>query len=428
MPSARARPPLPPAHDGPARRGRVAPWLALVLASAAWLGLRAVPTSWIEDRWLRGWLPWAAEVSATAIDAVPVSLTLLSAALVAAGVGVGLWSGRRRRRRHRWVWVAAALLTLGPAFEWAWGMGYRRVPLEVRLGLPPGAPGEAALWAVFDRLAAIAHADAPDDLDRLARGAPWWRGALAAGSACVAEVDAYVGERSAPLRLPTTVRRLPAGTLLRGGFGGVQAPWWREPHVDGGLPPASALATGLHELAHAAGWAGEAETDAIATLAGLGCDDQDVRFATALHGLQLVRAELRRLPPPSTEVQDELAARWASLPAAATLAWAAAADAIGAHRLAPLQRAAEATYGAYLRAHGIEGGMADYGRAAVLLVAALERCSDTAGAPWCDLPHSAPGAAPPAEVRPSAVPGSASAVASTTAARGLPSGDGRANR
>jgi hypothetical protein len=425
MPSARGRPAALPGAEGAARRGRVvAPWLALVLVIAAWLALRAVPTAWIEARWLTDWLPWASRVSAAAIDAVPLSLTALSAAIVALGVGLGVWSGRRRGQRHRWVWVAAAVLTLGPAFEWSWGMAYRRSPLEVRLALPTASPKEAALWAAFDRLAAYAHADAPDDLGRLARDAPWWTNALVAGSACVAEIDVYVSQRPVPLRLPTAVRRLPAGTLLSGGFSGVQAPWWREPHVDGGLPPAAALATGLHEVAHAAGWAGEAETDAIAMLAGLACDDADVRFATALHALQLVRAELRRLPHPGPDAQ-ELAARWAALPEAAHVAWEAAADAVRAHRRAPVQRAAEATYGVYLRSHGVEAGMADYGRASVLLVAAFRRCSDEAGAPWCGPGQSSPGEEPPAEVRPSASPGSAPASASGVAS---PAGVGRANR
>jgi hypothetical protein len=275
------------------------------------------------------------------------------------------------------------VLALGPAFEWAWGMGYRRSPLEARLGLPTEAPAREPRCGRRSTGSRRSRTPTPPTISSgwRAGGALVDARAFAAGSACVAEVDAYVSGRPAPLRLPATVRRLPAGTLLSGGFAGVQAPWWREPHVDGGLPPAAALATGLHELAHAAGWAGEAETDAIAVLAGLACDDPDVRFATALHGLQLVRASCGGCPRPRRGAGARRTLGDAA--GGGDVAWAASADAVRAHRLAPVQRAAEATYDVYLRAHGIEAGMADYGRAAVLLVAALERCSDEAGAPWC---------------------------------------------
>jgi hypothetical protein len=369
-----------PETPAPGRPARVAS-LALALVAGVWALLRALPTPWIEAHWLPSWLPPASRATATAIDAVPVSLTVLSAvALVAV---LGGWAWRWRGRRHRLLWVAAALLTLGPAFELAWGMAYRRIPLETRLALPAEAPDATAAWAALDRLAAIAAAAAPGDLARLAGDAPWWDEALANGSACVAATDAYVSERSEPLRLPRTVRRLPAGTLLRGGFSGVQSPWWREPHVDGGLPPAAALATGLHEVAHAAGWAGEAETDTVAILAGLACADPDVRFASAVHALPLVRAELLRMHHADPDWRQGLDARWARLPQAVRSAWSAASAAAARHRSAPLQRVATATYGVYLRAHGVAGGMADYGRAGVLVVAALDRCEVDAAAPWC---------------------------------------------
>jgi hypothetical protein len=371
-----------PEIPAPGRAYRVAS-LALALVAGLWALLRALPTEWIEAHWLPAWLPPASRATATAIEAVPVSLTALSAVALVVVLGVWAWRSRRRGQRHRLVWMAAAVLMLGPAFEWAWGMGYRRLPLEARLGLPAEAPDAAAAWAALDRLAAVAAATAPGDLTRLAGDAPWWDEALAHGSACVAAADAYVSDRSEPLRLPQTVRRLPAGTLLRGGFSGVQAPWWREPHVDGGLPPAAALTTGLHEVAHAAGWAGEAETDTVAILAGLACADPDVRFASAVHGLPLVRAELLRLHHADPGWRQELDARWARLPPAVRSAWSATSAAVARHRSVPLQRVATATYGVYLRAHGVAGGMADYGRAGVLVVAALERCEVDTAAPWC---------------------------------------------
>jgi hypothetical protein len=195
-------------------------------------------------RWLRDWLPLASRLSAAAIDAVPLSLTALSAALLAHGRRVARLERAAQGRRHRWVWVAVAVLTLGPAFEWAWGMAYRRSPLEVRLGLPTEARTRPRCGR---RSTACRSSRAPT---RPATSHAWLgarRGGRArwppAAPASPRSTPTSAGG-SVPLRLPATVRQLPAGTLLSGGFGGVQAPWWREPHVDGGLPPATALATG----------------------------------------------------------------------------------------------------------------------------------------------------------------------------------------
>jgi hypothetical protein len=154
----------------------------------------------------------------------------------------------------------------------------------------------------------------------------------------------------------------------------------------------AALSTGLHELAHAAGWAREAETDALAMLAGLACADPDVRFAAALHGLLLVRSELGRVAHADPAWREALAARWATLPPAAGAAWAASRAATERYRSATVERAAGAVYDTYLRSQGVEAGLADYGRAGVLLVNALRACDAGAAAPWCAQPGLASGA------------------------------------
>jgi hypothetical protein len=288
------------ARSTAARRGSTAPsatWLpwALLAASAAlWLALRLLPAAWIDGPWAQAWMPPAASLTAAAIDAAPFSLTLLGAGVWLALV-VAVAARRALTARARLGWALVLLVALGPTFELAWGLGYRRTPLEAQLGLGVDAPSAADAWGALERLLAEANASAPTSGTQVALGAPWPTAAFAAAAHCVAEADAFALGRDEPLRLPRRVRALPAGLLLSGGFAGFQAPWWREPHLDGGLPPMAALSTGLHELAHAALWAREAETDALATLAGLACADPDVRFAAALHGLLLVRSELGRV-------------------------------------------------------------------------------------------------------------------------------------
>ncbi len=360
------------------------PWTVLAALAAAWAALRVVPDGWIDGPWAGRLLPALSSTSAAWIDASPLSLTIIGTlAWLLAVIAVAARRTLPPASRVAWalVWVAA----LGPTFELAWGLGYRRTPLEAHLGLGAEAPTAEPTWAVLDRLLAAATASAPPSSEAVALEAAWRDDAFAAAAACVAAADAFVLGRDAPLRLPGRLRELPAGLLLSGGFAGFQAPWWREPHLDGGLPPVAATRTALHELAHAAGWAREAETDALATLAGLACDDPDVRFAAALHGLLLVRAELGRVAHDDPAWRERLNGAWATLPAVAGDAWAADRAAIQRHRSATVERAAGAVYDGYLRAQGVEAGIADYGRAGVLLVNALANCDGAADspAPWC---------------------------------------------
>jgi len=375
----------PPTDSGSDGRGRWRPWWILAALAATWLGLRLLPTAWIDGPWAAGLLPTLSSASAASIDASPFSLTLVGAV---AWLLVAAWLATRRRlgRPTRLAWLLVLVASLGPTFELAWGVGYRRTPLEARLGLGGEAPTAAAAWVALERLVGVAIVSAPPAAESVALGAAWRADALAAAARCVAAADAYASGREAPLRLPQRVRALPDVWLLSGGFAGFQAPWWREPHLDGGLPPVAATSTALHELAHAAGWAREAETDALATLAGLACDDPDVRFAAALHALALVRVELASVAHDDPAWRARLDGAWAALPAAAHEAWAASRAALARHRSATVERAAGAVYDGYLRAQGVDAGLADYGRAGVLLLNALAACeagAEERAAPWC---------------------------------------------
>ncbi len=371
MPTPSRRPPTP--------RGRRTPLaIALVAAVGVW-ATRTAPVAWIETTWLHTVLPRLSTWSAGAIDLAPFSWTL--AGIVALPVVLVVAS---RRRRLPWLaWTVALVAVAAVGFDLAWGVAYRRVPLEDRLGLASTAPATRDLFDAFDTLVAVARAAAPADASSVDAAAPWPAASWPAASRCVAHADAEVSHRSRPLDLPTTVRRLPAGTLLVGGFGGVVGPWLREPHVDGGLPPVSALATGLHELAHAAGWAGEAQTDALATLAGLACDADEVRFAAAVHGIGSLRTDLRRLAATDPEVAQELETRVAGLPVAVSRASEAARSASERYAWPTTRRLAATTYDAYLRSQGVDAGLADYGRASVLVTAALARCADDRDAGPC---------------------------------------------
>ncbi|MFU8888178.1 MAG: DUF3810 family protein [Trueperaceae bacterium] len=377
-----ASPPRGRCVGRPTRRSRIVPWALLAGLAAAWAALRMLPAGWIDGPWAAGVLPPLSAASAAWIDASPVSLTLVGA--IAWLVVVAIVATRPTlARASRLAWALVLVTALGPTFELAWGLGYRRTPLEAQLALGAAAPTAEPTWAALDRLLEVAIVSAPTTSDAVALDTAWRDDAFAAAAACVAAADAFVLRRGAPLRLPERVRSLPAGLLLAGGFAGFQSPWWREPHLDGGLPPVAATSVALHELAHAAGWAREAETDALATLAGLACAEPDVRFAAALHALLLVRAELARVAGDDPAWRARLDAAWARLPAVAGEAWAASRAASERYRSTTAERAAAAVYDGYLRTQGVEAGIADYGRAGVLLLNALAACAEGASAPWC---------------------------------------------
>lgn len=338
-----------------ARRSREAAPLLTALALGALLALVPWPAPWVEPAFSRGLFPVTSHLLAPVVGAVPFSLTFATLAALAAAALSTLATARGRSRfrcrllRYWLPWsLAGALL----GFMLVWGLAYRRSSLAALLGVPITAPTVAQVELAQQRLLAALYASAdsappgPEDVSAAAR--------------CVAaEVQRVTGVRVA---VPGRVKPLPAGSLLRAGFAGVTSPWLLEPHVDAGLPPVAMLATATHELTHAAGFAVEADTDALAVLAGLRCSDPAVRYALALHALEglaggMPRGAATRL----TEV----------LPQRARGDLRAEAAASERYRLPWLQRAASAAYGTYLKGRGVSAGMADYDRATSLVVQAL---------------------------------------------------------
>jgi hypothetical protein len=321
--------------------------LGLLLALVPW------PTPWVERAFARGLFPLASRVLAPVVGAVPFSLTLALAGALLATVALSLATASARRflTRQLLPWTGAVLLA---GFMLVWGLAYRRDTLAQLLALPTSPPTAAEVNLARDRLLAVNRATVTS-----AEPGP---AAVAAAGRCVErEVARLTG---AHVRVPGRVKLLPAGTLLRLGFAGVTSPWLLEPHVDAGLPPVTRLATAAHELTHTAGFAREADTDALAVLSGLECRDPAVRYAVSLHALALLLAS----EPPAR--RDPLLA---ALPARSLAALQAASRASARYRVPWLQRAATTAYGTYLRSRGEAGGMASYGRAISLVVHALAR-------------------------------------------------------
>jgi hypothetical protein len=360
--------------------GRALAWLAAaaLVGLVAWL--LVAPPAWIETVWLHGPWPRWAERTSRLHTAVALPMTVV---VVLGGAALALAAALLRPPRWRragvalLAWVALLALTFVPA----WGASYRRAPLAHTLGLADDAATVPALLEAYERLAARVHAAAPERALAASADDASFDVAVAAAARCVSEVDAVVSGRS--VALPERVTPLPAGTLLRAGYGGISLPWLLEPHVDRGLPPAARLAVATHELAHAAGWAREADTDALALLAGIACDHAWVRYANALAGMQAVRASLLVLVAPNGVERARLDATLAALPAAARADRAALAEAVARWYRPAIAQRVTTVYDAYLRSQGVDAGVADYDASGALVAAALAACGDDATEPWC---------------------------------------------
>lgn len=356
-------------NSRPGRRGLVA-WVATVALGVA-LQVAPWPAVWVDAAFVRGLQPRVRTVTTVLVDAVPGSVTalllLISAAVLVAAL---VWGGRIRRAALR---AAAWSVALGVvAFSLTFGLGYHASDAAWVLGAPTAPDldeqrrAEVLVLRVLNDTAALAEeapvvGSEPPTVDGDA--APASIGARL-GRCISGFVERWFPAGTAAGPLPIRVKALPAGWLLRFGFAGVVSPWLLEPHVDAGLPWPSTLAVALHELAHTAGFAREADAEAIGVLAGITCDDALVRYAAALRLAGAMAAAMEG---------EERSAFVASWPARARHDAVAAAEATARWRGRRLAAFGERAYDAYLRGQGVSAGMADYDRGTTVAVAWLGR-------------------------------------------------------
>ena len=347
-------------------------WIGVAVLAALVIQFAPWPPAWADAVFLGTTLPaWSALSSRlTDLSGRSLSALLLLGLVVAVALAL-LAGGRARAAGLRILGGFVALLAL--SFPFVFGLGYRTTPLEARLAPDAHAPAPIAGNGL------VRNGLAGNGLDgtgarRQARqtvlaalresvppAAASARGASAeAAAACLASYLPNVLEE--PLAtLPSRVKAVPEGALLRLGFAGVVSPWLLEPHIDPALPPPSALAVALHELAHSAGFAREAEAEAVGLLAGLACENEEVRYAAALRAASTFADEL-----PAAQRQAYLGSWPARARTDVALAAAVAAD----YRWRFAAKVASDVYDSYLSSQGMEG-ISDYARATDLLVLAL---------------------------------------------------------
>lgn len=341
------------------RRGLLSRWWVWLLLG---VGLQLVPwpAAVADAVYTRGVHPLLSALTAPLHDAVPLSLAAALLMVFLIVFLLGLLSGDGGRRVAfgllGW-WLALAVFT----FPLTFGLGYRTSTLEKRLGLDitaPGTPSQEATAAAAQSVLAVLQ-ESSATLGTV--NATFGTEPAAAAARCL---SGFLQSRDLPggSTLPSVVKSVPEGVLLRFGPSGIVYPWLLEPHVDPGLPVHATTQVALHELAHAAGYAREAEAEALALLAGLECGDPRVRYASALAAARAVSRTL------TAAAAAEYTAQW---PDGAADDLAAISSAQNSFRWDAVADAMWSVYDKYLVAQGSAEGIADYSRATTILIKSL---------------------------------------------------------
>lgn len=344
-------------------------WVAIVailIIELVWL-IIPTPTAWIEAYYTSGLFAVVITPLVAFHQLAPISLTtVIGIAAVPVVIG-GLFWGVRRARRSGTPWrniawgtfqcFTAAFVVLYGWFLLTFGVGYKREPIDARLGLTQAdRVTRADLDATMDDMLAViaANVENPEDRDEA--------GALRSISDAMGDMATQWDGHRPPL--PDDVKRLPGGLLILFGAYGIDSPFLMEPHVDGALPGHAIVNTGAHELAHVAGFSGEADATLAGLLAGLRAEAPYAKYACALAAYASLCAELGP--------QDQRK-RFEALPAEALNDLRDEAAVYQRYTRNVTHSVFQPMYHSYLVTQGVTEGIEDYSRGTRLFVNAWQK-------------------------------------------------------
>lgn len=324
-----------------------------------WL-LSKPPTSWIEQIYSRGLYPFVSGMIIPITAAIPFSLsTLLLLAIPLLWTVISLSSFQKRQSNWWWGWwlwrslVTASIIYA--LFVLLWGANYRRESVETLYGLPDLSISQDEVKTLADSLLKTIETTVNAERNETR--------AITAIQDAMIQINYNLTGASLTLPVP---KRLPAGWLiLSGRASGVVSPWTLEAHVDGALPEVAYIAVGAHELAHLAGFAGEADADFVSAIAGLNAKDDYARYAVAL------KIWWDAVSTFSTELQKQYLDK---LPSQARADLESSFEPYRRYRMPIwIQRLQHQSYDWYLKTQGVEAGISDYSRIISLLVKAQKQ-------------------------------------------------------
>ncbi len=306
-------------------------------------------------------------LSRTGVSITGIVLTLFAFSVIFSFFFSLRRSKKNFTRRHKLkLWLLNVLVWLSfwsVLFVVMWGANYKRESIEQQLNLVEEPVTSEDVHLLAENLLQIISdsSNAEQNIDK----------ALDAVRTSLIETISNI--HSNVPTLPKKIKTLPKGTLLYlGNAAGIISPWFLEAHVDNALPPAEFVAVGAHEMAHIAGYAGEADADLLGVIAGLNADDNFTRYAVALRIFRTLVYQLTyQLPQEQQEIfADALPENWQdNLPEQALQDWQTAVNTY--QRYSPPEdylRIQQNIFDWYLRSQGVSEGIADYSRTVKLLV------------------------------------------------------------
>ncbi len=332
--------------------------ILIVTGFVIWWTFAPPPAPWVEYVYSRAFYRWLASAVVPLSDLSPVSLSALLIPGFVLALSLLLWrSWRRRQTASRWLLLRLGrglsfMILLYALFIVSWGANYRRLPLGDVLELKASPVELNDVIELTRQLSEIITENAPKGQSRNAQTAL---------ASLRKSLDDVLTELKTPVTLPTRIKKLPAGILLAVGSSGVISPILLEAHIDAALPEAVFLAIATHELAHIAGFAGEADAELLAAIAGLKTSDPYARYTVAL---QLFTQLVGQLPA------DVQASFLKALPTEARQDLELSRKALARYQQPTLTTLSRNIYDRYLRTQGVSAGIADYSRITKLLVQA----------------------------------------------------------
>ncbi len=347
------------------------PWLWIGLGAVSFLvrSLLVSKPEWVE-RWYSRWLfPGIRSILDYTIGLFPVPwiylitlliLVLLVRSFFPLGQGNLSWPQRLSTTGLRFLAVLGGSYFF---FLFLWGYNYIRQPLEVQLAFDMTPLSEEELWQNLEEETHILvqlRTDIPSvDMDSIAPTLDRAQTETALRDG----VGRWLQENGFPA--PGRVRgRLlyPKGGFLRFSSAGMYFPFSGEGYVDAGLHSLQIAPVMAHELGHGFGFGDEGTCNFLAYVGCLNTDDPYLRYAGQLNYWRTLAVNCRRYDP------DRYRAFRASLP-----------DGIQ-HDLNTINRyllkypdlmpkVRHAAYSSYLKAQGIEEGIANYNRVLMLVKA-----------------------------------------------------------
>jgi hypothetical protein len=314
------------------------------------------------ERWYADWLYPALQANLTSLsNRSPIALfDVAIAALSLIAVGIWVWSIRLARKKpvigSLWRGFTATLTLLAVTYLWflaAWGLNYARPPLESQLAFDSSRLTPQAVRALAE------HAVTQANRTHAAAHAAGFPGVHESPQPLIDALHSV--ERDLGRPRPTVVAT-PKWTLLSpfyraSGVSGQLGPFFLETLLNPDLTGPERPATLGHEWAHLAGYAPESDASFVGLLAAMRSGPAGEYSAW----LDLVSEATQQLQP----VTQRLVLQ--QLEAGPRQDQNAIRERLKA-RVAPVERAAWASYDPMVRSQGVEEGVQSYSRVIELLI------------------------------------------------------------